>query len=308
MSTSAATFETERLALFREHGFDAKPRFFRDAEGRPTYAMVREGEGVPLVLVHGGLSEASVWFALAGKLSGHVVLVDRPGCGLSFGVDYTRVDYQRAASDWMRSVADALGAERVDIVGNSMGGYFGMAFALAHPSRVQHLVLPGAPAGLDRPLPPYLRLLATPLAHVLQRMRIDDPEVMRTRVLSTLVAHPERVPVRAIEVAMMNARMPASKLCVRTMLANVSDLGGWRRSMLLRDALAELDVPTLFLWGNEDTFAPPSSGLDLAARMPRAEARVLDDCGHLPQIDQPDLVAAEIERFTQRARRSASQR
>lgn len=290
-------FEAARLALFRESGFDGRARRFVDAAGRTTYAIERPGGGPPRILVHGGLADASVWYLLAAKLSGHVVVVDRPGCGLSDGIDYAGVDYRRAAADWLLSVADGLGAERVDVVGNSMGGYFAMAFATARPERVAHLVLAGAPAGLDRPLPLFLRLLGTPLGRLLLALDMTDPETMRTRILSDMLARPERISVRAIEIALSNAHRPASKLAARTMLANVSDLGGWRRDLLMRESMRALDVPTLFLWGAADNFAPASSGEELAKTMPRARVDVIQDAGHLPQIDQPAELASRIERF-----------
>ncbi len=290
-------FEDARLALFHEQGFEGRSRRLVDATGRTTYAIERPGAGPPRVLVHGGLADASVWYRMAGSLSGHVVVIDRPGCGLSDPVDYTGVDYRRAAADWLASVADGLGAPSIDVIGNSMGGYFSIAFALAHPTRARHLVLAGAPAGLDRPLPLFLRLVGTPLAHLLLAFDIQDPETMRARILADMLARPERISVRAIEIALSNAHRPASKLAVRTMLANVTDLGGWRRELMLREPMRALGVSTLFLWGANDNFAPVSSGQELAKAMSLARVELVEDAGHLPQIDQPAVLAAHIERF-----------
>lgn len=52
-------------------------------------------------MIHGGLSEASEWSLLAGKLPGRVIIPDRPGCGLSYPIDYRGVDYRQAAADWL---------------------------------------------------------------------------------------------------------------------------------------------------------------------------------------------------------------
>ncbi|MEX2430892.1 MAG: alpha/beta fold hydrolase [Dehalococcoidia bacterium] len=81
------------------------------------------------------------------------------------------------------------------------------------------------------------------------------------------------------------------------MLRAVSTMRGWRSHLLMRDDAALLAVPTLFLWGDRDAFAPPASGEDMAARMPNAEFEVMPDTGHLPHVDQPDLVAAAIVEF-----------
>jgi pimeloyl-ACP methyl ester carboxylesterase len=65
----------------------------------------------------------------------------------------------------------------------------------------------------------------------------------------------------------------------------------------VRDELAGLDVPSLFLWGESDAFAPPESGEEIAARMPNARFERLPDTGHLPHVEQPETVAAAIAGF-----------
>src|SRR5690606_7025750 len=77
----------------------------------------------------------------------------------------------------------------------------------------------------------------------------------------------------------------------------VSDLGGWRPALSIRDDVAALSAPTLFTWGDRDSFAPPSSGEDVARRMASASVEILTDSGHLPQLDAPAASAAAITRF-----------
>lgn len=67
--------------------------------------------------------------------------------------------------------------------------------------------------------------------------------------------------------------------------------------MLMRDALAELAVPSLFVWGDKDAFAPQSSGEAMVARMTDARIEIIEDAGHLPQLDRPAAVAAQINAF-----------
>ena len=59
----------------------------------------------------------------------------------------------------------------------------------------------------------------------------------------------------------------------------------------LRPELAQLRPPTLFLWGDKDTFGPPALGMELAALAPNARCVVVQDAGHLPFWDQPELCA-----------------
>src|SRR5688572_31126550 len=103
-------FERNRLALFRRYGFEGEGVWFADRHNRDSY-LIRRGSGAhPTVLVHGGLSEASEWSLLAGRLQGDVVIPDRPGCDLSHEIDYRNVDYRKAAADWMLDLVDSVGA------------------------------------------------------------------------------------------------------------------------------------------------------------------------------------------------------
>lgn len=297
-STSEA-FERQRLELFSRYGLEAQSRRVADREGRSTYLLVRGHQGRPVVLVHGGLSQASEWAPTAGRIPGAVVIPDRPGCGLSYPIDYRGVDYRRAAAEWLDDLVTGIDADQVDLVGNSMGGFFSIAFALAHPDRVRRLVLVGAPAGLDRPLPLFLRLWGNPVTGpLIRRMKISDAETLRKRVYAPLlVSHPEDVPLDLLEMDVAAGELAGVDWSAYTMLRAVTTLRGFRRALMLRNELARLAVPTLFLWGDADAFAPPPSGEDMAARMPRAAIEVIPDTGHLPHVERPDAVAAAINRF-----------
>ena len=187
--------------------------------------------------------------------------------------------------------------------GTRWGGFFSIALALEHPGRVRRLVLIGAPAGLDRPIPLFLRLWGNSITGALiRRMRIKDAETFRRRVYPLLVAHPERVPVDLLEMNVAAAALPGVAWSAYTMPRSVTTLGGFRRSVMLREELARLAVPTLFLWGDADGFAPPSSGRSLVHRMPEAAIEGLADTGHLPHVERPETVAVAATRFLTRDR------
>lgn len=299
---SPETFERARLALFARHGFEGESRRVIDRQGRATYMIARGGADCPTLLIHGGLSQAGEWALLAGRIQGDVIVPDRPGCGLSYPIDYRGLDYRREAAEWLCELLAGIGAERVNLVGNSMGGFFSMAFATAYPDRVRRLVLVGAPAGIDRWIPPVLRLWGNPVAgRLIAGLRLTNPstaETLRRRVFAPLlVAHSERVPRELLELSIAAASLPGAGRTSYSILRSVSTLRGWRRELLMREAMAGCAVPTLFLWGERDAFAPPASGQDLAARMPEATLEVLPDAGHLPYLDQPETVAGAINRY-----------
>jgi pimeloyl-ACP methyl ester carboxylesterase len=97
VSMDVKDFERKRLALFKHNSFEGKSRWVSDRKGRRAY-LIERGEGhSPAILVHGGLSEASEWSLLAGKLKGHMIIPDRSGCGLSYPFDYLGVGYGEMA-------------------------------------------------------------------------------------------------------------------------------------------------------------------------------------------------------------------
>jgi pimeloyl-ACP methyl ester carboxylesterase len=294
-----ATFERERVALFARNGFEGKSRWVTDREGRRTYAIGR-GEGAcPTMLVHGGLSQGSEWSLMAGLLPGHVIIPDRPGCGLSYPIDYRKLDFRQTAADWMLDLLDGFGSEQVDLVGNSMGGFFSIVFARAHPDRVRRLVLVGAPPALERRFrgPFFMRLIGNPIAGpLIAKLKITDPEKDR-KVFSNLVAHPEALPLDVLETDMAAMAIPGVGRSAYTMVRAMSTLRGFRRDVVIGDDLAELAVPTLFLLGDTDPFLSASGGRQVAAGMPDARFEIVPDAGHVVQLDRPETVAASITEF-----------
>lgn len=297
-----AAFEQRRLEVFARYGFKAEGRRVVDREGRSTYLLSR-GEGArPTILIHGGLSHAGEWAPLASRIRGEVIIPDRPGCGLSYRIDYRGVAYRRAATDWLLDLLAGIDARQVDLVGSSMGGFFSIAFSLAHPERVRRLVLVGAPAGLDRPLPGLLRLWGNAITGpLIRRLKITDVETLRKRVYGPLlVAHPERVPPELLEMGLEAMALPGTDWSSYTMLRAVTTLGGLRRRLMLRQELGRSKVPSLFLWGDSDAFAPASSGRDIADQMRTAAIKVIPDTGHLPHVERPEIVANAIRDFQAR--------
>ena len=199
----------------------------------------------------------------------------------SYRIDYRSLDYRSAAADWVLDLVESIEAEHVDLVGNSMGGYFAMAFAIAHPERVRRLALLGAPVGLDRTgIPLVLRLWGNPITGpVVGRIRISDPEVWRRQVHGGLVAHPEAVPREMLTMAIAADGIPGANLAAHSMLRKVLNIRGVRSNIMLRSVMAHLPVPTLFVWGDRDAYAPPSSGQSLARQMPHARVEIIADAG-----------------------------
>ncbi len=293
-----AQFEERRLAVFLQRGLAVEGRRIADAAGRDTYALVSGDGPCPMVLIHGGVGNTVEWADIAPQLRGPIVIPDRPGFGLSYPQDYRQIEFKGDAARWLLELTDGLRCEQVDLVANSMGGFFAIAFATAHPKRVRRLVLTGAAGGLFSSLGLLLQLWATPgIGALISKMNIKDTETLRKRVFGGYLTHPERLADDLLEVALAGMNLPGTADTNRAILQTVATLRGWRPEERLDEALAGLDVPTLFAWGDNDQLAKPDVAQALARRMPNAEVAIIDDAGHLPHLDQPAAVAAAVNAF-----------
>ena len=264
--------------------------------------MVRQESPCPTVLVHGGVGNTIEWADLAPQLGASLVIPDRPGFGLSYPTDYRRLDFRADAARWLRELTDGLGVDQIDLVGNSMGGFFAIAFAAAHPDRVRKLILCGTAGGLFPKPGLFLQLWATPgVGALISKIQFRDAEMLRKRAFGNYLAHPERVPADLLQVALLGINLPGTADTNQAIMQAVATIRGWRPQLRLEGALATLSVPTLFICGDHDPLAGPDVGRDLATRMPDARITVITDAGHIPHLDQPDAVATALNQFLEQA-------
>jgi pimeloyl-ACP methyl ester carboxylesterase len=117
-------------------------------------------------------------------------------------------------------------------------------------------------------------------------------------VLRLLVANKRKLPENIDQVAYAVAALPGAKESWLSLLEELIRLGRLNPHHYIRDELMQLDIPTLFIWGEADYFAKPSSGAQCCAMMPQARIEILPKVGHLVWIDElercTDLIAAFI--------------
>lgn len=148
--------------LLKETTVAIRPRRVR-LDGGPTLQILETGDGEPLVLLHGSGNSAVSMLPLIEQLHGRPVLaVDRPGHGLSEPLA-ALTGTPAHGSRRPHALLDSLQLERVDLLGNSTGGFWSLWMALDRPQRVGHIVLVGATPLLPATQPPLpLRLMTTP--------------------------------------------------------------------------------------------------------------------------------------------------
>jgi pimeloyl-ACP methyl ester carboxylesterase len=267
--------------------------------------VLEAGDGPPLVLVHGGLGQATDWAPIVTQLARHfhVYAPDRPGHGLADPFRFT--DFAREvlphAVSFLTGILDGLGIDRAAIAGCSMGGGWTVEFALRRPERVSHVVLAGASIGAIETLPPgffemreFYRLVQRPVIGALVRsmMRRPSSRERARKGMAFLVAHPERLPDEMLDTGTFNIIRNGRGF--RDAVEALHPDQEMPAPLVFGDRWRELRAPATFLWGDTDPFGSPALGRQVCAMVPNGRFVLLKDAGHLPWLDEPELVASEM--------------
>lgn len=305
MNTTIEDFKNAEEKLFRETGTKVRSKILDmhvPALGIKRVRILEAGpQGArPMVMIHGGNSVAAGWEPLLSLLQNdfHIYAPDRPGCGLTDKLDYRGIPFREHALAFVGGVLDELNLPKATLIGNSMGGYWSLLYAQAHPERVERLVLIGEPAGSSRDPSFRFRLLGTPGINRLLFASVLKPDRKRTRKqLRPIVAHPERVPEAFLDLTYAASRLPGARLGWLSMVERVVPLGRkMEGTYTLRPKLPGIRIPTLFIWGERD-FCDPRWGKELCALMPRADLQIVHEAGHLAWLDAPQDVAGLVRNF-----------
>jgi pimeloyl-ACP methyl ester carboxylesterase len=252
----------------------------------------------PLLLIHGFTDTAGTWVSLKPLLeSDHQVLAPtllghHGGPAIAPGM----TDPLAATADALERVLDDAGHEKAHIVGNSLGGW--LAFELAHRGRALSVVALSPAMGWDADEPPAHTRRQFTMAHRAGPWAARHAEFLvrrprlRRLALRDVVAHPERLAPRAAYDLIVGSAECAMFQPYFDHLEAGDYRGKWD----------DLGVPTRIAWGTRDRTIPleTCSGWFRDA-LPDAEWVDLPDCGHLPQHDDPQLVARTILDVTARA-------
>ena len=255
--------------------------------GRTRIHLVDEGQGPPILFLHGNPDSSEVWGGIIPRLSPQhrCIAPDLPGFGRSTAPD--DVDYSLAGmADWVDGLVTALGIrEPLHLVVHDIGGPFGLAWAVRHPGKVRSVVITNTVFAADYRWHQFGRLWRMPLigelVQALTTRRGFARELRRaSRKLTREQIH------RTYDLV-----TPAVK---RMMLrwyraTDPRHFAGWEDE--LRRVLA--DKPSLVLWADHD----PYIAARFADRFGAAAVEHHPDSGHWLPAEEPAAVAQRLARF-----------
>jgi pimeloyl-ACP methyl ester carboxylesterase len=242
------------------------------------------GEGPPLLLVHGALSDSRVWQSQLAAFSDKFTVVawDAPGCGESADPpdSFRLPEYAGALADLMLT----LDLDQAHVLGHSFGGALALELARRHPQLVRTLILVGGYAGWAGSLSDadVEQRLAFALEAAERLPDSFDPESM-PGLFSEKLSPEAAASLRTI----MSESRPVA---TRTMAHALAEAD-------LRNSLASIRVPTLLIHGDADQRSPVKVGVDLQSRLPISSLLVLPALGHECYLEDPDRFNAEVRRF-----------
>lgn len=227
----------------------------------------------------------------------HVHAIDALGHGFTdkpTDIDYIAPNFAAHVIAFM----DALGIERADLVGQSLGGWIALYTAKAYPDRVGKLVhVTGAGILLDEQArAEEAKKVGDAVATVTQRaLEAPSRETVRTR-LEWLMYRPETVTDELVETRYKIYCLPDSQAAMPKLVAEAP--GAANRPYMLTEAdLAALPHETLVLWSDHNPTTPPEVGRRAAEIMPDATFEMIDDCGHWPMFEQPEAFNRVVGAF-----------
>jgi pimeloyl-ACP methyl ester carboxylesterase len=261
-------------------------------------AFVKVGSGPALVLLHGIGCNHRTWLPVLRPLSKHftVIAPDLLGHGQS---DAPRADY--SIGGYANGVRDLLainGVTSATVVGHSLGGGIAMQFAYQFPQRTQRLVLVGT-GGLGRSVNPLLRAITLPGGNTALKLS-TVPALRRpaTAAMRTLHASglPGTVDFKGLADVYESLGRADRRRAFHHVLRAAVDWKGQVITMLDRAYLAE-SMPSLVVWGGQDTVIPVKHAYAAHAVLPGSQLEIIPHAGHFPHEDDPTHFAAALTDF-----------
>jgi pimeloyl-ACP methyl ester carboxylesterase len=255
-----------------------------------------EGKGPPLLLIHGFGASTYTWRHVAPGLakSYRVIAVDLKGFGQSdkpFDGRYSVYDQ----AELLAQLIEDKDLRDLTLVGHSFGGGVALLLALEAnqrlDGRITRLVLLDSIA-YPQNIPVFFRLLDVPLVSQLG-VRMVPPSVQARVALQIAYFDDSKIDPEEIELYAAPLKTAAGKHAIIHSARQIvpEDIAE------LSERYKTIDLPTLILWCDHDRIVPLEVGIKLRRTLPNSTLRLIEDCGHMPQEEQPASTLALIKGF-----------
>ncbi len=239
------------------------------------FKYVEEGEGEVLMLLHGLFGALSNFYDIleAFKDTHKVVIPILPLYELP--IDETSV---LGFVQYIENFVAHKGYDKVIVLGNSLGGHIALIYALQNIDKIKGVVLTGSSG-----------LFESAMGDSYPKR--GDYEYIKQKAELTFY-NPEHASKELVDELfdIVNDRNKVIRVLATAKSAIRQNLG---------EELHQITAPTLLIWGNNDTITPPFVGEEFHKLIPHSRLVFIDQCGHAPMMEQPELFNQHLREFLQ---------
>lgn len=237
------------------------------------FKYIEEGEGEPLILLHGLFGALSNFEHLIEYFRHHnkVVVPMLP----LFDLDLLHTSVG-GLQKFVYKFIENRNYQGVHLMGNSLGGHVALVHVLKHPERIKSLILTGSSGLFENGMgDSYPKRGDYEYIKKKTEITFYDPKTASKELVDEVYE-------------IVNSRIKAIKIIALAKSAIRNNLG---------EELNRINQPTLLVWGNNDTITPPFVGREFQRLIPNSELHFIDKCGHAPMMEVPDEFNQILHKF-----------
>lgn len=246
------------------------------------FKYIEEGEGEPLMLLHGLFGALSNFKDLIEYFRHHnkVIVPMLP----LFDLDILHTSVGGLAK-YVHKFIETLGYENIHLLGNSLGGHVALVHVLKHPEKIKSLILTGSSGLFENGMgDSYPKRGDYEYIKKKTEVTFYDPKTA-TKELVDEVFEITRNRLKVIKIIAL------AKSAIR------NNLG---------EELNNINQSTLLIWGNNDTITPPFVAREFQRLIPNSELYFIDKCGHAPMMEQPEEFNVILHKFLKKLAQPAT--
>ena len=246
------------------------------------FKYIEEGEGEPLMLLHGLFGALSNFKDLIEYFRHHnkVIVPMLP----LFDLDILHTSVGGLAK-YVHKFIETQGYEHIHLLGNSLGGHVALVHVLKHPEKIKSLILTGSSGLFENGMgDSYPKRGDYEYIKKKTEVTFYDPKTA-TKELVDEVFEITRNRLKVIKIIAL------AKSAIR------NNLG---------EELNNINQSTLLIWGNNDTITPPFVAREFQRLIPNSELHFIDKCGHAPMMEQPEEFNVILHKFLKKLAQPAT--
>lgn len=246
------------------------------------FKFVEEGNGEPLVLLHGLFGALSNFEPLISYFRNHNKVIVPMLPLLDMDILHTSVG---GLAKYVHRFLEARDHKGVHLMGNSLGGHVALVHTLKHPERIRSLILTGSSGLFENGMgDSYPKRGDYEYIKKKTELTFYDPKTATKELVDEVYS-------------ITNNRLKAIKIIALAKSAIRNNLG---------EELNQVKLPTLLIWGNNDTITPPFVAQEFHKLIPNSELYFIDKCGHAPMMEVPDEFNAILHKFLKKLNEPAT--